>query len=747
MHTRKDLEGVLAGTELIVKREQIKLERIKLIKDTVSSLVFPLSSKLAVALERIKHHDPKGWFLHPVTREVAPDYHLIIKSPMDWSTMARKIAANHYLTAYEFQRDFDLLVSNAITYNRVDNPVHKAAVRLKNLAAPILAELAKMDDEGSQDYSRNQLGLQLLGDEAVSQVFAFDYPLPTREELIAQRKEQQQEKEREQAAALAASQAVLPVVAGEAQATPTLGEGSTIGSGGAVPHGQSTTSDGLTTAADAPVSAMTTPISGATAPAVSTQTEDPITTLPGSPQRTNAEPPSESLAPSGISTLQNSQPQNGVDSPSQRTAEPTPALADVILTMPVPALQDPANGEPSVQAQGNMPSEQADVEPPESASAAAHEPALAAQGEVAGPNSTQRRIPEVLTSAEIAGRRQSGRRKSRALDDSPGFRAQSSTPSTRATRNNGVVLADVDQNQPTSSSRATPQLPLPVSPAADVAVSSSRRSLRSSSPKKEGSSRLQTEELPTLPEPATTSTATHSDNAEQPAGGMSVTGEAAVLEQSEEAPVSAAEEVDPVRLKEQRKMAQYAKDRAKAKAKREAEKEKKQAAKEKSEAQKAERRRLKSTKAQDPDETIESDLSEVDESFLADETAPTVTAVPSAEADNALPQPEETHEDAKFSTSEVKETKEQAAIRAEQLKRGEGWKKHRDLAKHPILSVEQEVVPDDRALNLLFETGFILPPTAKRRRTQREDVPAPAPKRAKSESKSKSLRTNSGYAS
>lgn len=47
--------------------------------------------------------DPHGFFAFPVTDAIAPGYSMIIKHPMDFSTMKDKIATNEYKTVTEFK--------------------------------------------------------------------------------------------------------------------------------------------------------------------------------------------------------------------------------------------------------------------------------------------------------------------------------------------------------------------------------------------------------------------------------------------------------------------------------------------------------------------------------------------------------------------------------------------------------------------------------------------------------------------
>lgn len=51
----------------------------------------------------LNRKDPHGFFSFPVTDAIAPGYSMIIKHPMDFSTMKDKIAENEYKTITEFK--------------------------------------------------------------------------------------------------------------------------------------------------------------------------------------------------------------------------------------------------------------------------------------------------------------------------------------------------------------------------------------------------------------------------------------------------------------------------------------------------------------------------------------------------------------------------------------------------------------------------------------------------------------------
>ncbi|XP_035693487.1 SWR1 complex bromodomain subunit bdf1-like [Branchiostoma floridae] len=63
------------------------------------------------------------WFIHPVDPAVAPDYYNIIKQPMDFSTIKKKLEGGQYNSMEEFHSDMQLIKSNCFQYNP---PGHEA---------------------------------------------------------------------------------------------------------------------------------------------------------------------------------------------------------------------------------------------------------------------------------------------------------------------------------------------------------------------------------------------------------------------------------------------------------------------------------------------------------------------------------------------------------------------------------------------------------------------------------------------
>jgi len=71
-------------------------------------------------------------FTNPVTDEIAPGYHSVIKRPMDLSTIKKNLDNGNIRTTPEFQRDIMLMFTNAIMYNHEGHNVNGMAKTMYN---------------------------------------------------------------------------------------------------------------------------------------------------------------------------------------------------------------------------------------------------------------------------------------------------------------------------------------------------------------------------------------------------------------------------------------------------------------------------------------------------------------------------------------------------------------------------------------------------------------------------------------
>ncbi|KAM9339815.1 ATPase family AAA domain-containing protein 2-like [Symphorus nematophorus] len=85
-------------------------------------------------------------FTKPVDIEEVPDYLMVIKKPMDFSTLLTNIDEHKYVTVREFMSDADLIWQNALEYNPDSDPMdrhirHRACALKDTLRAIIREEL------------------------------------------------------------------------------------------------------------------------------------------------------------------------------------------------------------------------------------------------------------------------------------------------------------------------------------------------------------------------------------------------------------------------------------------------------------------------------------------------------------------------------------------------------------------------------------------------------------------------------
>ncbi|XP_078271870.1 bromodomain-containing protein 9 isoform X6 [Rhinoraja longicauda] len=141
-------------------------------KEQAESENTPLQQLLEHFLRQLQRKDPHGFFAFPVTDSIAPGYSMIIKHPMDFSTMKDKILANEYNSITEFKGDFKLMCDNAMTYNRPETVYYKAAKKLLHTGFKMMSKERLLALKRSMTFMQEidfSQQAALLGDEDVTQ--------------------------------------------------------------------------------------------------------------------------------------------------------------------------------------------------------------------------------------------------------------------------------------------------------------------------------------------------------------------------------------------------------------------------------------------------------------------------------------------------------------------------------------------------------------------------------------------------
>ncbi|CAM8938324.1 unnamed protein product [Rhodiola kirilowii] len=110
----------------------------------------PLPDKktMLFILDRLQKKDTHGVFSEPVDPEELPDYHDIIQTPMDFSTVRKKLDDGLYQTLEQFEEDIFLICSNAMQYNSPSTVFFRKARAIQELAKRDFDNLRQKGEDG-----------------------------------------------------------------------------------------------------------------------------------------------------------------------------------------------------------------------------------------------------------------------------------------------------------------------------------------------------------------------------------------------------------------------------------------------------------------------------------------------------------------------------------------------------------------------------------------------------------------------
>lgn len=76
---------------------------------------------------QISQHRNGNIFHNPIKNSEAPDYHDIVKRPIDLKTIKMKVKDGAIANSLEYRRDIYLMFANALMYNRPGSDVYSMA--------------------------------------------------------------------------------------------------------------------------------------------------------------------------------------------------------------------------------------------------------------------------------------------------------------------------------------------------------------------------------------------------------------------------------------------------------------------------------------------------------------------------------------------------------------------------------------------------------------------------------------------
>lgn len=108
-------------------------------------------------LRQLEKRDPNSFFAWPVTDLIAPGYSTIIKTPMDFYTIRKRIEQRYYDTIDNFKEDVKLMCDNATKYNQSDTIFYKTARKLWYYARDKVFTRDNINEARSQASASNIL--------------------------------------------------------------------------------------------------------------------------------------------------------------------------------------------------------------------------------------------------------------------------------------------------------------------------------------------------------------------------------------------------------------------------------------------------------------------------------------------------------------------------------------------------------------------------------------------------------------
>jgi hypothetical protein len=149
-------------------REREEAARVKAAAERVAAeaAARALGSLLLKMLAQFEQLDVESIFFSVPTDLEAPGYSSIVKSPMSWTEMRKKLRVNGYSSVEPFVEDFLLVVRNCLTYNDPETIFYHEGLRMLRDGSKILQ--AYVVFQGFACLSYNWVGREFPSVEALA---------------------------------------------------------------------------------------------------------------------------------------------------------------------------------------------------------------------------------------------------------------------------------------------------------------------------------------------------------------------------------------------------------------------------------------------------------------------------------------------------------------------------------------------------------------------------------------------------
>ncbi|KAJ8583307.1 Bromodomain-containing protein [Rhizopogon salebrosus TDB-379] len=137
-----------------------KMPKAKVPKDDGTAEQLKYYAKILSDLRRQQHWDVAHPFYEPVGTSIGT---IVIKKPMDMSTMRKKLDAGEYPNTTKFFEDFKLMIRNCFVFNPSGTPVNQAGIDLQRLFdekwkhLPPLRDASNDEDEESEEERNRRI--------------------------------------------------------------------------------------------------------------------------------------------------------------------------------------------------------------------------------------------------------------------------------------------------------------------------------------------------------------------------------------------------------------------------------------------------------------------------------------------------------------------------------------------------------------------------------------------------------------